>query len=270
MKKYTHFIFKTVILYLALFSCVACFSPVIAWGPTGHRVVAQIAQNHLSRKAWRQLHLLMGSESLSMQANWADFIRADHRYDSMQSWHYQDFSANLNRTAFDQQLANTKGRHLYTQILALAEVLKNEQALREDRLFALRFIVHLIGDMHQPLHVGHSEDKGGNAIPVSWFGRETNLHHVWDEDLIEFQKLSYSEYAADLDRMAPAELEQIQKGTLADWLFDSYQAAHRVYASAQPNAKLGYRYNYDEVKLLNEQLLKGGLRLAAFLNGLFK
>ena len=125
-----------------------------------------------------------------------------------------------------------------------------------------------MGDAHQPLHVGRDEDQGGNKISVTWFGKPSNLHIVWDELLVDFQQWSYTEYATVLDVADKATIAQLQSGSLEDWLYESHVVSDRIYDNIKPDSKLSYRYNYLFVQDLNDQLLKGGLRLARILNEL--
>lgn len=239
-----------------------------AWGPTGHRVVADIAYAHLNKKARKAITEIIGRQSLAMIANWPDFIKSDtsHLYDHTTSWHYLDFPASCNRPAFDSLLKTFTGENLYTQTLAMMEQLKNRQLSREQKEFALSFLVHMIGDMHMPLHVGRDEDWGGNKINVWWFDRPSNLHRVWDEQLIEFQQLSYTEYSAALNIADDAQVARLQSGNITDWMFESHLLADKIYNGTPSGSKLSYRYNFDFVHDLNQQLLKGGLRLAKLLN----
>jgi len=243
-----------------------------SWGPTGHRVVGEIASQHLSPQARKAIQALLGRESLAMIANWPDFIKSDttHRYDHTSPWHYLDFPAGADAEQFDNLLKKAKGENLYTQTQAMIQQLKSSSASKEQKVFALKFLVHMIGDMHQPLHVGRDEDQGGNKVSVYWFDRPTNLHRVWDEHLIEFQQLSYTEYAKALDIVPAAAVTRLQAGSIRDWMFESHVLADKVYAKTKEGDKLSFRYNYWFQEDLNQQLLKGGLRLAKILNEIYK
>jgi hypothetical protein len=255
-------------LLLAFLFPIASF----AWGPNGHRIVAEIAWLHLTPQARKAVNNILGRQSMAMVANWPDFIKSDttHQYDHTGKWHYLDFPANIDRTTFDKLLQAATGENLYTETQAMIRELKNRSLSKEKQVFALTFLVHMLGDMHQPLHVGRDEDMGGNKVNVSWFDRPTNLHRVWDEFLIDFQQLSYTEYTKAINIATPGEIKAMQRGSIADWMFDSHQLSDKVYARTGADAKLSYRYNYIFVEDLNQQLLKGGLRLAAVLNGIFK
>ena len=239
------------------------------WGVTGHRVVGEIAQSHLKKKAKKKLRNLIGRESLQQWANWPDFIKSDSTWNMASKWHYVNIPGNMGKEAFMEALQNLKGENLYTQIKVMAADLKNENLPAEKRQIALRFLIHFIGDLHQPLHVGREADQGGNRVKVTWFDKETNLHSVWDNSIVEFQQYSYSEYAKTLDILDEKDAEAWQNSSLEEWFYDSYVLANKVYASVPADGKLGYRYNYQFKEDLDRQLLKGGLRLAKILNDTF-
>ncbi len=244
-----------------------------AWGPTGHRVTAEIASFYLSPKAKLAISKIIGKESLAMIANWPDFIKSDTTgaYNHTSPWHYLDFPGHISRQEFDRLLAEAKGENLYSQTLAMIQELKSPATKPERKRFALAFLVHMIGDMHQPLHVGRDEDMGGNKIQVSWFDRPTNLHKVWDEYLIDFQQYSYTEYSGILNRVVTASAARsMQAGSIQDWMWQSHVLSDKIYDRTKNGDKLSYRYNFLFVEDLNSQLLKGGLRLAQVLNDTFK
>lgn len=265
--------FRRYAAIIALFFLLAGW-PVIAfsWGTTGHRVVAEIAQDHLTRHARKELKELIGRETLADWANWPDFIKSDttHQWDATFKWHYVNLPGNLDKEQFMAALQNLKGENLYSQIKALSVQLADEKQPLEKRQVALRFLIHFVGDLHQPLHVGREEDQGGNKINVTWFDKPTNLHSVWDNALVDQQQYSYTEYARVLDIASKENQEQWESGSLEDWFYDSYQVANKVYATVPADGKLGYRYNYIFKDVLDKQLLKGGLRLAKLLNGILK
>jgi hypothetical protein len=127
-----------------------------------------------------------------------------------------------------------------------------------------------MGDLHQPLHVGRDEDQGGNKITVYWFDKKTNLHSVWDVELINFQQYSFSEYAKQLDIASSADFAAWKAGSLDDWFYESHVMSDKIYDLTPIESKLGYQYNYLFVDDLNKQLLKGGIRLAELLNRCFE
>lgn len=239
-----------------------------AWGVTGHRVVAEIAQRHLDRKAKKEIKKLIGTEPLAYWANWPDFIKSDttDTWKSTSSWHYVDLPAHMQKLSFISDLKSIDHPNLYTQIKEMELELSNKSLSLEKRQIALRFLIHFIGDLHQPLHVGRDEDAGGNKITVFWFNKKTNLHSVWDSELVDFQKWSYTEYANNIDVLNKHQIESVESGTLEDWFFESHQLADDIYDHSPENANLSYGYNYLYFDKLNTQLLDGGLRLAKILN----
>lgn len=254
------------------FMLLMVFQNAFAWGTIGHRVVAEIAENHLSLKAKKNLKKIIGNQKLAYWANWADFIKSDTTgvWKPTYSWHYLDLKPAKNFPDFVKELKAAKGPNLYTQIKMLSEQIKNKNTSPKDRRIALIFLIHLMGDMSQPLHVGREEDLGGNKINVKFFNKPTNLHSVWDDKLIDFQKYSYTEFAQVLDTKSPKEVKKIQSGTLEQWLYETQQATNKIYADIKPDENLKYYYNYKFKDLLEYQLLSGGLRLAKILNEVLK
>ena len=149
------------------------------------------------------------------------------------------------------------------------EIISNPASSEEDKVFYVKLLVHLIGDLHQPLHIGRAEDKGGNAIKVKWFRGKTNLHSVWDTKMIESFNMTYTELSSNLNYFSKNQKEAIQKGSVLDWVNETRVITMKVYESAEINDNLSYRYMYDHFSTVKSQLKKGGLRLAKVLNELF-
>ena len=240
----------------------------VAWGMTGHRVVAEIAQRHLSKKAAKNLKKLIGTAPLAFWANWPDYIKSDttDKWKQTGPWHYVDLPGHLDKADFIDDLGALKGKSLYTQIPEMESLLRNTDLPLEQRQIALRFLIHFVGDLHQPLHVGRDEDQGGNKIKVTWFGKPSNLHTLWDSQLIDYQQWSYTEYATNIDTVNADQIAVIQSGTLEDWFYQSHELSDLIYDKTPDGARLSYGYNYLFFDQLNKQLLDGGLRLAKILN----
>lgn len=262
---------RTVIVFLFTF---ICSSNSFAWGLTGHRVVAEIASFYLTPKAKKQIAHLLDNESMAMVANWSDFIKSDTSYKYTNSWHYTNLPDGLEQNAFVSQLKNLSEANAYGQISQLSDILKNPKATKEEKNVALKFLIHIVGDVHQPMHVGRKEDLGGNKIYVKWFGKKSNLHRVWDEDLVDYQQLSYTEMAQAYNVLAKANYQVWEKDPMEVWLFESYQLSRELYADiaamneADPNLK--YDYDFKHNTTLRTQLAKGGVRLATLLNQIFR
>jgi hypothetical protein len=258
------------ILLLAIFFFSISVSSFAWWSQTGHRVVGQIADSYLSKKAREAIREILGTESIAMSSNWGDFIKSDSAFNYLSPWHYVNFNQGLSQTEFNTFLQKDTATNAFTKLNFLIKELKNKQLSPDKKLLYLRMLIHIAGDIHQPLHVGQFDDLGGNRVRVQWFGEATNLHSVWDEKMIESQKLSYTEYAKAINHSTKAQRKQLQAQPLNEWFFESYQLAGKVYGSiTQPEQKLSYRYNFDYLDILNGQLLKGGIRLAGILNSIF-
>lgn len=263
---------KRLLAQLVFIVCFFYTPEVLAWGTIGHRVVAEIGQRHLSKKAKKELRGLIGSESLAYWSNWPDFIKSDttDTWRHASPWHYVNIEGELSKADFTSKLSQAQGPSLYTQIPAMMEQIRNKSLAPEQRRVALYWLIHLVGDLHQPLHVGRAEDLGGNRIKVTWFGDTVNIHNLWDEKLVEFQDYSYTEFASEINLATREQVQAWQATGLMDWTYETYQMANKVYARTPAGSKLSYGYNYIFKNDLETQLLKGGVRLAGILNELFK
>ena len=241
------------------------------WGMTGHRVVGEIAESYLTPQAKKAIKEILGNESLAMAANWADFIKSDSNYSYLSPWHYVNLKGGLSHDEVINILKPDTGVNLYAKMNFLIRELKKKNLEKDKKVMYLRLLIHMVGDLHQPLHVGgRPEDLGGNRVRVLWFNDSTNLHSVWDEKLPEFQKLSYTEWSNAINHTTKQQRTNWQKGPIAEWFFESYQLAQGIYAEiTKPFQRLSYRYDFDHVATVDQQLLKGGVRLAGLLNQIF-
>jgi hypothetical protein len=261
-------VFKKIILLVTFFYLP--FSSM-AWGVLGHRVIGQIADGYLSKNSKKAIAAILGTESVAMASNWPDFIKSDPAYNYLSNWHYINFNSGLSQDSMKAFLATDTSTNAYTKINFLTAQLKNKQLPQQKKILYLRLLIHIVGDIHQPLHVGRLEDQGGNKIKVLWFKDPTNLHTLWDTHLINFQQLSYTEYATVINFTTKAQRSSLQQQPLSTWLYESYQIAEKIYGDIkEPDQKLDYAYNFKYVATVNEQLLKGGIRLAGLLNEIFK
>ena len=243
----------------------------MAWGLLGHRIVGQVAESYLTPKAKAAVLKILGTESMAMAANWADFVKSDSTFNYLDTWHYINVKGGLSKEEFNAVISNDTLTNAYTKINFLVKELKNKKLSQELKVIYLKLLIHIVGDVHQPMHVGRPDDRGGNSIKVLWFNTPYNLHSVWDSYFINFQQLSYTEYAESINHVTPALKAAWQKEPIAEWLYQSYQVAEKLYADiTQPDQKLGYDYNFKYLAVLNRQLLKGGVHLAGLLNQIFK
>jgi hypothetical protein len=241
-----------------------------AWGLLGHRIVGEVASKYLTPSAKAAVMKILGTETMAMASNYPDFIKSDSNYNYLYNWHYINLKGGLSRTQFDSVLAVDTASNAYTRINQIVKQLKSKKLSPVEKSLYLKLLIHIVGDIHQPLHVGRFEDLGGNRIKVLWFNVSYNLHQVWDEQLIKLQELSYTEFTAAINHTTPAQHNAWQKQPVSEWIWDSYQLAEKVYSDIKlPEEKLGYNYNFKYKAVLEQQLLKGGVHLAGLLNEIF-
>jgi len=257
---------------ISFFVSVLVSLQAFAWGIIGHRTIAEIAERHLNQNTKRELKKIFGNESLAYWANWPDFIKSDSTevWTHTHIWHYVNIDPQPDFDTFKKVLDEQSGPTAYTQIDALSKQIKNKNTSIENKKIAIIFLVHILGDLAQPMHTGRAEDLGGNKINVNFLGKDTNLHSIWDNDLIDSKKYSYTELASNLDTKDEKKIKNIQKGNIAEWLYETHLLANNIYANTPNGAKLSREYIYKYDKIVENQLLKGGLRLAKILNELFK
>ncbi|MFW5759583.1 MAG: S1/P1 nuclease [Cyclobacteriaceae bacterium] len=234
------------------------------WGKTGHRVVGEVAEQYLSKRAKKNIKKVLGNESLAMASNYMDFIKSDPAYQHLNPWHYATIPDSLN---YAQAGTPAEGDAIRAIELLKQELIKKEFS-EGDELFTLRCLIHLVGDIHQPLHVGNGLDRGGNDVKVTYFGRSSNLHRVWDSQIIDAEQLSYTEYASSINFIEKKLVKKWQKDPLIEWANESKMLRSQVYQLPEDN-KLSYRYIYDNIDIINQRLLQAGVRLAGILNEIY-
>lgn len=235
------------------------------WGKTGHRTVAEIANQYLSEKAKAKIKLILHGQTLALASTYADEVKSDDDFDEFKPWHYANTPLEMTYTASKK---NEEG-NIVIGIKYCIDVLQDPMSEEEDKTFYLKMLIHLIGDMHQPLHFGLKEDRGANLFFVDWFREESNFHRVWDSEMINSHGMSYTEMAENKTVLAPEEIRDFARGDLIDWVEDTRVLTRKVYKSANKRDNLGYRYMYDWYETLNLQLHKAGIRLAKVLNTIY-
>ncbi|MFL3006029.1 MAG: S1/P1 nuclease [Candidatus Neomarinimicrobiota bacterium] len=246
---------------LVIYTLLSSF--VLGWGKTGHRIVGKIAETYLTKNAKTQIKKLIGHHDLSRMSNWADEIKSDPSWKIANDWHWCTIP---DGEVYEKDKHSGKAVEKVNEFIS---VLKNKKSRKEDRQIALKFLIHLIGDLHQPMHVGNGIDRGGNDIKLKWFNAPTNLHRIWDSDLINLQGLSYSEYSNYL--MLNENRGKIRKWQGDDvliYIHESRDMRTQCYDFSGENLKWEYFYKHKE--LLEKRLLQGGVRLSGELNRIFK
>ena len=248
------------LLYLLIF-------PSLDWGKTGHQVVGVLAERNLTPQAQKAIDDLLDGASLSSISNYGDKIKSNPKYRALNPWHYINLPFDL---SYASAKKNPKGDVVMAIKKCIAK-LKDEDEPKSERAFYLKLLVHFIGDIHQPLHVGRKEDRGGNDIRLKWLGKSTNLHRLWDTGLIDHCRISSPiEWSIELGDMPPKVMEAIQNEPLEQWVAESQALAKIIYGDSPSNSRLGQDYYSRYLPLLKMQLQRGGFRLAAQLNDIFK
>lgn len=258
---------KKLALTLAI-SCLALPSTAHAWGKTGHRVGGAIAQDYLSIDAKAGIGSILGAEGLAEASTWPDFMRSSP--DSFWRreagpWHYVTVP---HSETYDDVGAPEEG----DAVSALADfrkVLRDATSSPDEKALALRFAIHIIGDLHQPLHVGNGTDRGGNDFKATYFGELTNLHSIWDSRMIDREQLSYSEMANWLGRQITPELaEEWSNADPMVWVAESAAMRDTVYP--EEGEDLRWSYTFKHKADLDLRLSQSGVRLATWLNKTFE
>ncbi len=237
------------------------------WGQKGHDVIACIAENHLTGRAARHVKRALGGRSMVYFANWLDIASHTPEYAYSKTWHYLNIDAGM---TLDTMEKDPNGDVL-TAVTMLVDKLKAGNLSAADEQCYLKMLIHLVGDMHCPMHTGHRTDTGGNKRPVLMFGRTTNLHSVWDTALPEAaHKWSHTEWKEQLDRVSKQEMQAIQSGTPRDWLIETHAICKKVYECSPEGVNISYDYTAAATPIIEQQFLRGGLRLARLLNEIYR
>ena len=248
---------------------IATPTKLFAWGKNGHRIVGKVAENHMTEATILEVQALLDGDKISEIGTWADEMRSNPSefwQKVSPKWHY----VNVNEISDfhpEHYSSEEEVKDAYTAIRKAVDVLKDKNASLEDKKFYLKFLIHLVGDVHQPLHAGRAADHGGNKIKVKFFWQDTNLHSLWDTQLIEQEKLSFTEFAHYIDTNDSKVISQYLNSRPADWIKESFHHAQDIYQVGDKN--FSYNYVYKYLPIVEERLLKGGIRLAGLLNGIY-
>lgn len=238
----------------------------MSWSQKGHDVVANIAHRHLTPATAAAVDSLLDGKSMVYWANWLDNASHTPDYAYTKTWHYKNVDEGVR---YEEAPANPSGDAV-TAVKQQIELLSNPSTPGADPTLALKILIHVTGDMHQPMHMGHATDLGGNRIKVKYFGRDTNLHSVWDGSLVESaHKWSYTEWSDQIDRVSKEQEAAIVDGSIDDWAKQTLALATQVYQSTPEGTNLSYDQVAAATPVIEQQLLNGGLRLAHLLNLIF-
>ena len=253
---------------LLIFIVVSIFS-ALNWGSTGHRVIAEVANNYITDNARLKVNEILNGETLVNASMYADDIKSDSRYDKYYNWHF----INMDLDDEYEDITPSEKGDVFIAINKCIDILESDSVSDTDKSFYLKLLVHFVGDLHQPLHIGRYEDRGANRIYVKWFGRNSNLHRVWDSEMINSHNMSYSELALNLPNpdflLFTEEANDFKRGDVLNWVDEIHEYTNKIYADVSIDDKLGYEYQYKNFGTVKDLLLIGGIRLAKILNYLF-
>lgn len=253
---------KLFLLFTAACTALSC----LAWGQKGHDVVAFIAEKHLSTDVRARVEAVLDNHSPVYYSNWLDNASHTAEYAYTKTWHYKNIDAG---EAYDAAPVNPSG-DVVKAITDITEMLREGGLSHEKEKTYLMMLIHLVGDLHQPMHMGHATDRGGNSHRIIYFNRDNNLHSVWDGALVESaHKWSHTEWQREIDRADDATITKIVEGTPNDWGRETHLLASKVYQKTPQGFKASYDYVAEWTPVIEEQFLKGGLRLAHLLTSIY-
>ncbi|QXV63653.1 S1/P1 nuclease [Mucilaginibacter sp. 21P] len=251
---------KRSLLFIAAISGILTLA---SWGYIGHRAIAMIAQKHLSSNTAYVVSAYLKGDVMSDVATWAD----EHRDPKTASWHYLNLPSGLDHDAFVKAVIESDD-NVYTAILKTEASIKDKNVPANAKNEALKYLIHLIGDAHQPMHVSRKEDKGGNTIQVRYDDKGTNLHSLWDSKLIEHEGLTEQEILKRYDNATAAEIRKWQSDSPVEWLWESYQISAELYTLTKSGKTINDAYYQKYIQVVHHRIVQAGIRLAGELNKL--
>ena len=270
---------RAMVIAAATFLTLLIPSALVGWGSEGHEIVASLAEPRLTENAKTGIRSLIGDASLASIASWADEVRPER--DETYNWHFVDIPKDASGFSDERDCFLPANRHkgsatdyhncVVDRIEIFKKVLADSNASRDDRIEALKFLVHFVGDVHQPFHA-IGEAAGGNGIAVTQFGstecgrHPCNLHGAWDSGLIEHTGIGRDEYVAHLEKLISDE-HLAASGNPEDWANESHEYAKS--ALLPDRAQIDENYYEKEIKVVDRRLALAGMRLAALLNEAF-
>jgi hypothetical protein len=258
-------------LELIAFATFAIALPCFAWGPDGHRIIADIAELYLTPQAKAAIKDLLGDQSLADVSDWADKIRDQPQYEWTKPLHYINAPRSATKVNLERDCGHDKC--VVAAINKNAEVLRDPKSTRDQRIESLKFLVHYVGDVHQPLHVSYEDDKGGNFVKVTWMGDATwNFHSVWDSALIK-KRMNDDRLAMTKAIEASITGKDLrtwrQSTNPVAWANESLTITRRLYKNLPADRQLDVAYYNANISTVETQLAVAGVRLAAMLNDIF-
>ena len=237
------------------------------WGQKGHDIVAYIDQQHLTPTAKEAVDSILDGYSMVYWANWLDNASHTPEYEYTKTWHYK----NIDAGSTFEKAPKIKEGNIVDAIYDQTRILQDPLLDYKGKQLAIKMIIHFVGDIHQPLHLGHASDKGGNYWKLRFFKSPTNLHSIWDTNLVESAHAwSHSEWQQEIDILSKQDEQNLVKNGNPDtWGKETFEICRKIYENTPQEYNVSYDYIADWTPVVEEQLLKGGLRLADLLNSVF-
>lgn len=237
-----------------------------AWGQKGHDVIAYIAEQHLTDITRQKVDSILDGMSMVYWANWLDNASHTPDYKYTSSWHYKNIDVEY---SYDNAPVIPEG-NIITALTLVVDSLSSDTISKATAMFNMKLIVHLVGDMHQPMHFGRLSDIGGNRTSVIFFRHDKNLHGIWDTEMVEqAHNWSYTEWQQQLDRLSEQRQNEIIQGTYDDWGKEVHDICCEIYETTPYDESLEYNYVAKWTPVIETLLVKGGLRLAHVLNAIY-
>lgn len=235
----------------------------LAWGKTGHSLVAEIAFNFLDEPTQKIVKQYLGNLSIEEAANWMDTEKSNSYYNYMRKWHYLDIDKG------EEYVPSSERNILSVLHSSIVELrgYKNSGMSKKEVRYRLLLIFHLVGDLHQPLHTGYAIDKGGNTIEIKSDYVSGNLHSIWDTQILEYKKINLDTCLNYCKSMSSGDIAEIKKINELKWMYQSRSYLDKVYGFE--NNYMDKAYIDNNISIIKKQLVVGGLRLASILDEIF-
>ena len=230
---------------------------VFGWGREGHMMTANIAQEHMTAPAKDSLKFYLGDMTIEQASTWMDEIKKDTTLDYLKPLHYINIEPGQ---SYDPK---STGNIISELNKVMAELKDRSHHSKQEIAFDLKVLIHLVGDLHQPLHVGYGSDRGGNNIKFTVMGDSSNLHRVWDTEIIKREHITLETLKPKVNK---EDIAKASKMDITEWMNESRAHLKAVYDF---HGDIDKKYLSKNAKVVEQQLVMGGLRLAAVLNSLF-
>ena len=250
-----------ILLYFLVFTSFNELNSEMIWGNIGHKVVGEIAERKLNPEVKNIVNNLLNGESMSSASTWADEIKSDPNYKKYGPWHYVNMPLDIE---YDNSKKNPQGDIVFA-LKKCIDVLKDPNSNKKEKSFYLKFLIHLVGDIHQPLHTGRFEDRGGNDIKLTFLGKQTNFHIVWDIHIIEYLNMDYLQLSDELMLNKDVSFSLNPD----DWVFETHQDVKKLYAEIDNIKNIDKDYINQKIPFIKNKLFKAGSTLAGILNHIF-